>query len=90
MTVLRMTKDETRQINKAATAKGAPARFDHHPEGKIRKDITRGQTTIMTGNCEFISGSEKIFHVRIMFNHCDELLGAVLIALFQDDQKPTG
>ena len=33
----------------------------------------------MAGNCVLISGSEKVLHVRIVFNHFDELVGAVII-----------
>ena len=82
-----MPKDETRQITRAAIARGKPVCFDRHPERNIKKDITRGQTTIMAGNCGLISDSEKVFHVRIMFYHFDELLGSVIISLFQDNQK---
>jgi len=83
-----MPKDETRHTTKAAIDRGKPARFDHHTERNIKKDIKRGQTTIMAGNCRFMSDSEKLFHVRMIFYDFDKLLGAVIIAFFKDDQQP--
>ena len=77
-----MPPDEARQTTSAAIARGKADFFNHHPERNIKKDIMRGQTTMMTGSCRLILNSKKIFHVRMMFYHLEKLFGSVIISLF--------